>query len=121
MVRYPEFPSNKYNIWNEYDFIFQFCKSYLNPQPPKIEAFQPGPGHFENVEALINRLNSMQDFSNHVVSSFSNGVVQLVTKPSSYKKEIDFGGLEHQLGFMDRVLLIKNGENIHLSQHSLQT
>ena len=34
---------------------------------------------------------------------FSNGIVQLVTKPSSYKKEIDFGSLEHQLGFMDRV------------------
>ena len=53
MVCYPEFPSNKY------DFIFQFHKSYLNPQPLKIEAFQPGPGHFENVEVLINRLNSM--------------------------------------------------------------
>ena len=110
MARYPEFPSNKYDIWNEYDFIFQFRKSYLNPQPPKIEAFQPGPGHFENVDTLINRLNSLQDFSNHAVLSFSNGVVQLVTKPSSYKKEIDFGGLEHQLGFMDRVLHIKNGE-----------
>ena len=53
----------------------------------------------------------MQDFSNHAVLSFStNVVVQLVTKPSSYKKEIDFGSLEHQLGFMDRVLHIKNGE-----------
>ena len=110
MVRYPEFPSNKYNIWNEYAFIFQFCKSYLNPQTPKIEAFQPGSGHFEKFEALKNPLNSMRDFSNHAVLSFSNGVVQLVTKPSFYKKEINFGGLEHQLGFKDRVLQIKNGE-----------
>ena len=85
---YLEFPSNKYDIWNEYDYIFKFRKSYLNPQPPKIEAFQPGPGHFENIEALINRLNSMRDFSNHAVLSFSNGVVQLVTKPSFYKKAI---------------------------------
>ena len=115
MVRYPEFPSNKYDIWNEHDFIFQFRKSYLNPQPAKIEAFQPGPGHFENVEALINRLNSMQDFSNHAVLSFSNGVAQLVTKPSSYKKEIDFGGLEHQLGFKDRVFLqIKKWRNTYI-------
>ena len=37
-------------------------------------------------------------------------VVQLATKPSFYKKEIDFGGLVHQLGFKDRVLQIKNGE-----------
>ena len=59
MVCYPEFPSNKYDMWNEHDFIFQFHKFYLNPQPANIEAFQPGPGHFENVEALINRLNSM--------------------------------------------------------------
>ena len=52
----------------------------------------------------------MQDFSKHAVLSFSNGIVQLVTKPSSYKKKIDFGGLECQLGFKDRVLQIKNGE-----------
>ena len=89
---------------------FQFRTSCLNPQPPKIGAFQPEPEHFENVEALINRLKSMRGFSNHAVLSFINGIVQLVTKPSSYKKEVAFGGLEHQLGFKDRVLQIKNGE-----------
>ena len=82
----------------------------MNPQPLKIEAFQPRPDHFENVGVLINRLNSMRGFSNHAVLSFTNGIVQLVKKPSSYKKEVGFGGLEHQLGFKDKVLQIKNGE-----------
>ena len=114
MVRYPTFPSDKYDIWNAYDFIFSFRKSYLSPQAPKIETFQPGPGQFENVEALINRLNSMKGFSNHAVLSLFNGIIQLVMKSSSYKKVIDLGGLEHQLGFNDRVLQIKKGDSFYV-------
>ncbi len=113
MVRYPEFPSNKYDVWKEYDFEFKFRKSYLDPLPPKIETFQPGPGQFENVETLIDHLNSMKGFSKHAVLSFTNGVVQFVAKASAFKKEIDFDGLEHHLGFKDRVLQIEGSGKIH--------
>ena len=114
MVRYPTFPSDKYDIWNAYDLIFSFRKSYLSPQAPKIETFPLGAGHFENVEALINCLNLMKGFSNHAVLSLANGIVHLATKSSSYKKEIDLGGLEHQIGFKDRVLQIKKGRNFYI-------
>ena len=62
-------------------------------------------------ETRISKCNEPVDEtdSNFVEAPVNNGVVQLVTKPSSYKKKIEYyGGLEHQLGFKDRVSQIKN-------------
>ena len=82
------------------------------------ETFQPGPREFENVETLINHINSLNGFSLHAVLSTVNGSVQLVTKSSPYKKEIDFGGLEHHLGFQDKVIQVE-ANNTHSFNASL--
>ena len=64
MVRYPGFPSNKYDVCKEYDFEFKYRKSYLDPQPPKFETSQPGPGQFENIETVIEHLKMSENSLN---------------------------------------------------------
>ena len=74
------------------------------------KTFKPGPGYFKNTRDLLNVFNENADFVTFAKFDINKG--GLVTLTVNKACVIDFGGLEHHLGFDNKTLKVSHGHGL---------